>query len=410
MPIHPRLALLAIAAAASQLPAQAGWSPPQAATALNSTAADSGPHLSFDGLTLHFSSFRSGNWEIYQSTRSAPGAAWSVPALVTELSDSSVEDQPFLAFGDLELYFGSMRAGGAGGLDILRCTRPAQNLPWSPPTFVTELNSSGSDSAFSMTLDGLEAFFLTTGFGSPSGNNNAIFRAVRTSTSQPFGTPSLVTELWNPNTHRDCEIAWDGLSIVYTEFIGSRLKVLHATRPTRNDPFGPPVVWSEFDSVGTATGVFSFTRSYTGNDAYLAAGFSAAAGGQEIMSTKFNGLTQAGRAGLGSFMNLHLRDSARPGHWYSIGAALGNTGFVIGSRTVPLDPDWLLFATLGVDVAGYTAGWGGTLDANGEAFASLTCSAAWLLGFDLHVGALVWDVSGPFGVGLVANSIPVKFH
>jgi hypothetical protein len=396
--------------AAVSLPAQAAWSTPLLEAVLNSTAADSGPHLSFDGLSLHFSSFRSGNWEIYTSSRPAPGAAWAAPTLVTELADPSTDDQPFLAFGDLEVYFASLRTGGAGGFDVMRSTRGATNLPWNPPTFVTELNSSGSESSFSMTLDGLEAYLLTTGWGSPSGNNNAIFRAVRASTGQPFGTPTLVTELWNPNTHRDCEIAWDGLSIVYTEFIGSRLKVLHAKRPTRNDPFGTPVVWSEFDNVGTATGVFSFTRSHAGNEAFLAAGFAAAAGGQEIMSTRFTGLTQAGRAGLGSFMNLTLLDGSRPMHWYSIGASLGNTGFAIGNRTVPLDPDWLLFATLGLDVPGYTTGFGGRLDASGEAHASLTCGAAWLLGFDLHVGALVWDVTAPFGVGLVANSIPVRFH
>lgn len=396
--------------AAAALPAQASWSAPQLETALNSTAADSGPHLSFDGLTMYFSSFRSGNWEIYESTRPAPGGAWTAPTLVPALVDPSTEDQPFVAFGDVELYFASLRAGGAGGFDIMRSTRLAPGLPWDPPAFVTELNSTGSDSAFSMTLDGLEAYFLTTGWGSPSGNNNAIFRSTRASTTAPFGTPTLVTELWNPNTHRDCEIAPDGLSIVYTEFIGSRLKVLYAERPTRNDPFSAPVVWTEFDAVGTATGVFSFTRSYLANEAFLAAGFAAAAGGQELMSTRFTGLTHAGRAGVGSVMNLTLRDGARHHHWYSIGAALGNTGFPVGSRTVPLDPDWLLFATLGVDVVGSTTSWGGQLDANGEAFASLTCPAAWLLGFNLHVGALVWDSSAPFGVGLVANSFPVRFH
>lgn len=268
------------------LAAQSSWSAPVFEAALNSTAADAGPHLSFDGLTLYFASFRSSNWEIYASTRAFPGAAWSAPVVLPELGGSGTDDQPFQAVGNLEVYFASNRTGGLGGFDILRSTRLATNLPWDPPTFVTELNSTGSESSFSMTIDGLEAYFLTTGWGAPSAPNNAVFRAVRTSTALPFGTPTLVAELSNANTHRDCEIAPDGLSIVYTEFVSPRLKVLYASRPDRVSPFSAPVVWTEFDNVGTTTGVFGFTRAAAGDEAFLAAGFPAAAGGQEIMSTR----------------------------------------------------------------------------------------------------------------------------
>lgn len=271
---------------AASLVAQSTWSAPVFETALNSTAADAGPHLSFDGLLLYFASFRSGNWEIYESSRAFPGGPWSAPVLLPELGGTATDDQPFLAIGNLEVFFASTRAGGAGGFDILRSTRLATNLPWDPPTFVTELNSSGAESSFSMTADGLECYMLTTGWGAPAAPNNAIFRATRTSVALPFGTPTLVAELANANTHRDCEIAPDGLSIVYTEFVSPRLKVLYASRPDRVSPFSAPVVWTEFDNVGTATGVFAFTRSVAGDEAFLAAGFAAAAGGQEIMSTR----------------------------------------------------------------------------------------------------------------------------
>jgi hypothetical protein len=172
------------------------------------------------------------------------------------------------------------------GFEIMRSTRLSTALPWDPPTPVAELNSTGSESSFSMTADGLEAYMLTTGWGSPSGTSNQIFRSTRASTAVPWGTPTLVTELSNANTHRDCEIAPDGLSIVYTEFISSRLKVLYASRPDRVSPFAPPIVWTEFDTTGTASGVFSFTRSFAGDEAFLAAGFAATAGGQEIMSSR----------------------------------------------------------------------------------------------------------------------------
>lgn len=266
--------------------AQSSWSVPALQTALNSTASDTGVNLSFDGLTAHFASFRSGNWEIWSSTRPFVGGPWTTPVNVVELGDAAVDDQPFLAIGGLEIFFTSSRAGGAGGPDILRSTRASTAVAWDPPQFVIELNSAASDSGFSMTADGLEAYFLTTGWGAPFAPQNAIFRATRTSPALPFGTPTLVTELSNANTHRDCEISFDGLTITYTEFISPRLKVLQATRPDRSSPFSAPVVLTEFDTVGTLQGVFSFSLSSSGDEALLAAGFAVAAGSQEIMSTR----------------------------------------------------------------------------------------------------------------------------
>jgi hypothetical protein len=274
---------------ATALTAQGGWSAPVLETALNSAASDAGPHLSFDGLTLHFSSFRSGNWEIYSSTRPYVGGPWSTPALVTELSDPLTDDQPYLNATSDEIWFSSLRAGGMGGFDILRAVPDPMNPgQWGVPAFVTELNSSGSEASVSLTADGLEVFFLTTGWGAPFAPQNAIFTATRTATNQPFGTPTLVAELSNANTHRDCEISPDGLRVVYTEYVPPSLRVFYAERPDRVTPFSAPVVWTEFDGIGTALGVYAFTLAPTNDEAFLAAGFAAAQGSQEIMSSRRN--------------------------------------------------------------------------------------------------------------------------
>lgn len=395
----------------ASLVAQSGWTTPVLETVLNSTASDSGPHLSIDGTTLHFASFSSGNWEIWSATRPGPGAPWSAPVAEPLLGDlTATDDQPFLAADLLEIYFASTRAGGAGSFDILRSTRTGIGQPWSTPTFVTEINSASADSAPSLTADGLEIYFLTTGWGSPSGNNNQIFRATRPNTASPFGTPTLVTELSNANTHRDCEIAADGLSITYTEFTNSRLEVLFARRTSRSAAFDPPVILSEFSGVGTLSGVFSFTRSLDGHEAILAAGFAVAAGSQELMSTTFEGLTQTGGAGIGQTMSLLYRDSANPGKFYVYGAALGTTGFPIGARTIPLDPDWLLSGTLGQSIPPFTTGWVGTLDAGGNAAGSLSNVLPFLTGFRFHVGALTFDPAAPFGVATISNTIAVEFQ
>ncbi|MCC7061455.1 MAG: PD40 domain-containing protein [Planctomycetes bacterium] len=395
---------------AQALVCQAGWSVPAAEPNLNSTAADSGVNLSYDGLTLYFSSFRSGNWEIWSSTRSGPGGAWSSPVQETGLGGPDTEDQPCIDVTGLEMLFSSTRAGGAGSSDLWRSTRATPSSPWNTPVPVSELNSSVADSAPSLTADGLEVFFYSTGWGNPSGNNNSLFTATRASTALPFGTPQLVVEFSNSNTHRDCDIAADGLSIVFTEFVSPRLKVLYSERLSRTSPWAPPVVWTEFDTVGASLGVYSFTRSAAGNEALLAAGFPTSAGGQEILSTAFTGLTHAGAAGFGSVMTIYYRDPLNAGQPFALGAALGNTGFALGARIVPLDPDWLLLGTFGTSVPGYTSGWGGVLGAGGEATASLTNLSPAFVGLSFWVGGLTWDNSQPFGVGTIANAFQVQFQ
>lgn len=272
----------------ASLCAQSGFAPPVLETALNSSSIDGNPHLSFDGLTLHLESNRAGGaggQDIWFSTRAYLGGPWSTPQLDAGLSTGSSDGSPFLDLSGTEIHFSSNRTGSQS-LDIWRATRAAPGQPWNPPQLVTELNSSGGEFQFSMTIDGLECFFLTTGWGNPGGANNSIYTATRPSSGSPWGTPTLVAELYNGNTHRDCEISPDGLEIVYTEFSASRLRVIAATRPDRSSPFGTPVSWTEFDTVGTSQGVYGVTLSRQRDEIVLGAGFAVAAGNQELLRAR----------------------------------------------------------------------------------------------------------------------------
>jgi hypothetical protein len=382
-------------------------------TTLSSTATDSGVHLSVDGLTLHFSANLGGGatYEIYSATRPSLTGAWTPPVLVSVSDPTVVDDQPFLSADGLELYFGSTnRAGGVGSIDIWKAVRPNVAAPWGQPTNVTELNSTLVETSFSMTADGLECYFLTTGWGNPSGNNNTIYRATRAATALPFGTPVIVPEFSTANTHRDVEVSPDGLTIVFTEFFSPRTRVMFASRTSRSQPFAPPVALSEFDTVGTSIGVFSFTRSSNGNEAFLSAGFAAASGGQQILSTKFEGLTHSGIAGGSSAMTLWYRDTPSSGLVYVMGAALGNTGFALGTRQVPLDPDFLLVATLGTSVPPWTTGFAGVLNGSGQGSATVGNPGGMLTGLQVYVGAFTFDPAAPQGVRTVSNSFPLLFQ
>ena len=388
--------------------AQSGWSTPVPVPSLNSTASDLNPNVSANGLTMHFSSYRGGNWDIWVATRPSPSAPWGTPVIVTELSDPvGIDSEPYLRTDGLEIFFGRSGAGGQGGIDVMRATRPTPISPWSTPVFVTEVNSSANDSSVSLTADGLTMYLLSSRTGAPAPPNAAPFVCTRPNLASPFGTPVLVTELATPDAYRDLEVTGNGLTLTFTRSGASRVAdIWFATRTNPAAPFGTPVPVVEFRSTelnlaGTLSAegnVYWFCRLFGTNPAY------------EIYESRFEGLTTQGRATLTGAMRLSYRDSASPGSLHMGALSAGNTGFMLGTRQVPLDPDALLLATFGTGVPPLTAGFAGVLDANGEASATITTLIPPLVGIRVHAGWFTLDVTAPFGVKTISNSVAIELQ
>jgi hypothetical protein len=411
--LPPILALLALTPAAV---AQSGWSTPRLVTELNTSASDTAPDLSPDGRTLHFASSQSGDWEIWSTTRPGRGQPFGPPTREVGLGSSSTESGPCLRADGLEILFESLRSGGQGGFDLMRATRGSVAAPWNPPTFVTELNSSGSEASASMTGDGLELYLLSTGWGAPYAPNNSIFVAKRPDLQSPFGSPALVTELAasqaSTDPHRDVYIAADGLRIWFTRYDATlrRLNVFEARRTRRDLQFGAPAMLSEFVNVGTSTGVYSVSVSGDGTEMLLAAGFPTGAGAQELLISDFQGVAVSGIAGGTSAASLVFRDPASAGLGYAFALSGGAGGFALGSRTVPLDLDPILVATLGADLPALSAGFLGVLDPSGMATASVRNPAPIFAGIPLWTAAFTLDPAQPFGIGTISNSFALRLH
>lgn len=91
-------------------------------TELNSTTAQDGhPNLRRDGLEIFFFSTRSGGLgaqDLYSSTRSSVSDPWSTPVnLGSAVNSSAADTRPSLSWDGTTLYFGSSRAGGDGDSD-----------------------------------------------------------------------------------------------------------------------------------------------------------------------------------------------------------------------------------------------------------------------------------------------------
>ncbi|MGA0869326.1 MAG: hypothetical protein ACO4CT_15540 [Planctomycetota bacterium] len=410
------LILSSVVTASLALPAQSGWTAPQLLTSINTTASDTAPHLWVDDLTLHFASFASGNWEIWSTTRPARDLPFGQPVLESALGSSGTDSNPFLTADGLEIYFETTRTGRLGGFDLMRATRPSLGAPWNTPSFVTELNTTASEFAASLTADGLEIYFLTTGWGVPYAPNNSVVVATRADTNSPFGAPVLVQELFatqgTSDTHRDVHVSPDGLSIWCTRYESAarRINVQFATRPDRQSPWSVPQVLTEFANVGTLQGVYSFSVSADGSEAILAAGFATSAGSQELMSSTFQGLTKTGIASIGSVANLTYVDPGSAGQPYALSLSLGNTGFSLGGRSVPVDADWLFGLMLGVDFAPFTSGFAGTLDLQGRAVGSVSSLSTALAGTTMYGVGFTLDASAPFNVRTISNAVPIEFR
>ena len=223
---------------------------------IGSAISDTSPGLSADGLTMYFASSRSGDWEIYQTTRPAAGQAWNTPTVVAATSDPATESDPFVSADGLELYFYSTRSGGQGGSDLMRSTRATTAAPWGSPSFVTELNSPAADGSPSLTADGLTMYLLSNRTGSPNPPNAGIWTTSRPDLVSPFGTPTLVSEFATSDANRGPEVSPDGLEILWMQFDSATRasNMMHARRTSVTRPFEPPVIIAELSGTNRIDG------------------------------------------------------------------------------------------------------------------------------------------------------------
>lgn len=143
------------------------WSELRPISFSNDRFSDSDPWLTPDGKTLYFISTRPAparaegrtDYDIWRAVRTKNG--WSEPEhLGPEVNSVGQELGPELHDG--LLYFSSARRGGHGGLDIYSARATA--LGFDPAVALAEpINSSSSDSDFTLSIDGSMALFWRGG-------------------------------------------------------------------------------------------------------------------------------------------------------------------------------------------------------------------------------------------------------
>ena len=146
------------------------------------------------------------------------------------------EDDPCLTGDLLEIFFDSDRpASGAAMGDVWTAKRASATDPFGPPTLVTELASLSDDTTPEVSLDGLTMYFSSD---RAAAGDRDIYVTTRPDRASPWSTPQRVAELSKSGLDDDsAEPMPDGVHLVMSSGVQPTLDLLLATRTSPTAPW-----------------------------------------------------------------------------------------------------------------------------------------------------------------------------
>jgi len=154
--------------------------------AVNSNAADRSPMLSADGLSLYFASDRDPTSEIYLATRASTNDPFGNAFPLTAVNTTANEGDPFLSFDGQELFLS--RQSGADNPEIYRAIRSGAGFGGA--SLVAELSDPAAfDRNPVLSADGLNIYFASNRVAL---GDERIWMATRPTKSSAFGAPTPI--------------------------------------------------------------------------------------------------------------------------------------------------------------------------------------------------------------------------
>lgn len=131
---------------------------------INTAYSDGTPCISYDGLSLYFTSNRpggSGMHDLWMASRDSQGAPWSTPVnLGGQVNSGALDYFPCVSADGLELCFYSTRAGGRGGGDLWVSKRSSVHSQWGYASNLgSAINSNWEDVSPHLSSDRLTLLF-----------------------------------------------------------------------------------------------------------------------------------------------------------------------------------------------------------------------------------------------------------
>lgn len=234
-------------------PASAPFGAPAIVGELSASGAnDFKEALTSDMLEVYFCSDRPGgpgNQDVWVATRASVSDRWSTPTCVLEVSSPSLETGTAVAADGLTLWISSDRAGGKGGLDIWVSTRSGLGRAWSAPTPVSELNTTADEFARPPAESGL---VMPPSYRSTPSNKYQTFMTSRPNAAAPWTTPARLSEIDTSAIDTDAFLTEDGLVLYFSSdrIVTNDQDLFVASRPDPKSPFGTALPLAELNAAG----------------------------------------------------------------------------------------------------------------------------------------------------------------
>jgi Tol biopolymer transport system component len=239
------------------------WSAPvNLGPAINAAASDQGPAISPDGLSLYFTSNRTGGlggFDMYVSRRASVSDPWGAAVNIGSLNTTFDEGNPAFSRDGRSLFFQSKRLPSSGGIDIWVAQRndPRDDFGWQPPVNLGPAVNSAADDNGPTYFEDIARGTRQLYFGSsrPGGPGSADIYVSEQMADGSFGQAMLMTELSSPKNENRPSIRRDGLEIFFqsdrTGSIGTVADLWVATRGSTLDAWSTPLNLG--DTINTAS-------------------------------------------------------------------------------------------------------------------------------------------------------------
>jgi Tol biopolymer transport system component len=193
---------------------------------LNTAQGEFHPQVSGDGLSIYLSSNRpggAGGADIYFATRATRTAPWVTPTIVAELSSPQTD---FAAAPDstgLHLVLGSNRTGN---IDLFISSRTSTAGTWRGPVAIAILDTANNEQDGVLADEG-RALYFTQGGGVAL---NELMVARRSTVDDAFGAATPLTELNSAMNELDPWVSEDERTIYFNSDRGGNEDLYFATR------------------------------------------------------------------------------------------------------------------------------------------------------------------------------------
>lgn len=192
----------------------------------SSEGGNGGLSISADGLSLYFSSNRSGavggsGWsamDLWVATRETTADEWGTPSNLGSVVNSSKADyMSYISVDSLSLYFSSERPGGLGIRDLWMTTRATTNDDWSEPVNLgPAVNTSSNERRMWISSDGLMLMFQsdrprTSGYVE-------IYMTTRATTNDDWAEPVKLGPPVNKTSDISPIVSSDGSTLYFSSY------------------------------------------------------------------------------------------------------------------------------------------------------------------------------------------------